>query len=256
MTLAAMQRDFRNWLVDAPVTMESWVDEEARAGLDIYHNAYRVQLVDCLRETFEMTVLWLGDDAFMAAARRHIETTPPHGWTLGVYGDGFDRTLDALYPEDLEVAELARLDWALSRAFEGEDARPVAAEMLVGVDWDNALLTFIPTMQIGQVTTNAGAIWSALSAQQQPPMPELLPASGAMLVWRQDYAPCFRTIDATEVLALALTGTGISFGGLCATFIERFGAEAGVAQAGALLGQWIGDGLITAITQEGLSSCA
>ena len=251
MSLSAMQRDFRGWLIDAPVSIAEWVDADARAGLAVYHNAYRVQLVDCLRDTFEKTLLWLGNDEFIDAARAHIESTPPHGWTLGVYGDGFAHTLAELYPNDPEVAELAWLDCALSRAFEGPDAAPVSPERLVAVDWDNAGLLFTPTMQIAVARTNAGAIWSALSAQDDPPMAAILPEPGAMLVWRQDFTPCFRTVQAIETFALEHIVAGATFGALCLALIERCGEEIGVVEAGALLGQWIGDGLITAISLYG-----
>lgn len=254
MSLVAMQRDFRGWLTDEPVAMNHWVDDAARPGLDVYHNAYRVQLVDCLRDMFEKTLLWLGDDAFTDAARAHIESTPPRGWTLGAYGDGFDQTLSTIYPDDPEVAELAWLDRALSRAFEGADAAAIAADQLAAVDWDvdwdKARLSFVPTMRTSAALTNAGAIWSALSAQDAPSAATMLPAAGAMLVWRQDFTPCFRTIEATEAYALDLVGAGATFGALCAALIERCGEDAGVTQAGALLGQWIGDGLIAAVTQE------
>ncbi len=169
---------------------------------------------------------------------------------MGVYGDGFDRTLSRLHPEDPEVAELAWLDWALSEAFEGADAAPLDPAALADVDWDNAVLTLVPTLRMGSAHTNAGAIWSALSAEIDPPAAAMLPESGAMLVWRQDFTPCFRTIEAIEHDALAQIGTGATFGALCSALIGRCGEDAGVTQAGALLGQWIGDGLITAIREE------
>lgn len=251
MSLAAMQRDFRGWLIDAPESMEQWVDSAEQAGLAVYHNAYRVQLVDCLRDTFEKTLLWLGEDAFTDAARAHIEATPPHGWTLGVYGDGFSNTLSQIYPDDPEVAELAWLDWALSRAFEGPDAAPVSPEELAAVDWDSARLMFAPTMQIAVARTNAGAIWSALAALDDPPMAALLPEPGAMLVGRQDFTPCFRTVEPTEAFALAQIIAGATFGALCLALVEQCGEQVGVGEAGALLSQWIGDGLIVAITLDG-----
>jgi hypothetical protein len=250
MSLLALQRDFRRWLIDLPVTMEYWVDEDARAGLDVYHNAYRVQLTECLRGTFEKTLLWIGEDAFIDAARIHIERTPPHGWTLGAYGDGFDRTLAELYPDDSEVTELAWLDHALGRAFESPDATPIAPEALADVDWDNARLSLTPTLQIADAHTNAGAIWSALAAEETPPAPAMLSVPGAMLIWRQEFTPCFRTVEAVERDALTLILAGISFGALCAMLIDRRGAEQGVAQAAALLGQWIGEGLILSIDPE------
>lgn len=246
MSLLEIQRDFAGWLTDQPTAMSAWVEDAASPGLAVYHNTYRVQLTECLHDMFEKTALWLGDEAFVAAARAHIESTPPHGWTLGVYGDGFDRTLARLYPDDPEVAELAWLDWALSRAFEGEDAVPVVPETLEMVDWDRAVLTLVPTLRTGPATTNAGAIWSALASEGDPPMAASLSEPATMLVWRQGFTPCFRTIEMVETEALAHALAGVSFSAMCAKLVETLGEEVGTAEAGTLLGQWIGDGLIVA----------
>lgn len=242
MSLAAMQRDFRAWLLDASSTMPVRVVHVA--GLDVYHNAYRVQLVDCLRETFEKLVLWLGEDAFVAAARTHIEQNPPHGWTLGIYGEDFDGTLKALYRDDPEVAELARLEWMLCRAFDGPDAQAASLATLGEVDWDLAVLRLVPTFQMAESQTNAGAIWSALAAHEPPPGAARLPTPGTILVWRQDFTPCFRSTDAVERDALEKIVHGMPFGQLCAHLVAQLGPDAGVERAGALLGQWLQDGLI------------
>jgi hypothetical protein len=242
MTLAAMQRDFRALLVDAPNDMQRRV--APGSGLGVYHNAYRVQLADCLRETFEKVFLWLGEDAFLVAARTHIERTPPHGWTLGIYGAGFERTLEVLYPDDPEVAELAWLDWTLCRAFDGFDAVPMSPDSLRELDWDQTQLELAPTLQLCNARTNAGAIWSALSAGNTPPAAAALPTPGAMLVWRQGLTPCFRTIETIERDALAMLLAGETFGAVCTMLVERLGQDAGIQQAGAMLGQWLHDGLI------------
>ncbi len=89
MSLLALQRDFQGFLLEASGTLSR--QSALQVGLGVYHNAYRVQLCDCLKESFERVFLWLGEDRFMVAARTHIESHPPHGWTLGIYGDGFDQ---------------------------------------------------------------------------------------------------------------------------------------------------------------------
>ena len=250
MTLAALQRDFRDWLINAPNGISQ--TPGMRAGLAIYHNGYRVRLCDSLRETFERLVLWLGEENFLAAAKSHIEGHPPRGWTLGVYGEDFPDTLAALYPDDPDIAELARLDWMLSRAFDGADA--VIQPMPDAIDWDNAILRFVPTFRVDAAHTNAGAIWSALSAGETPPAAARLPAPAMLLVWRQELTPCFRTIPADEQAALEMMQAGLRFGALCAALVEKLGLEAGVTQAGAYLGQWLADGLIADITDFPASS--
>lgn len=252
MNLLAIQRSFRAALMgDLEDIAPHFGDAASTTGLAVYHNAYRVQLVDCLRETFERLDAWLGSEAFALAALVHIAESPPHGWTLGVYGDGFDATLARLYPDDPEVAELAWFDWALSKAFAGADAKPLAADGLPAVDWDRARLDFVPTLQISEAATNVGAIWSALSAGEIPPAAEMLPARAALLVWRQDYTPSFRTIDEDERQALERMLSGATFGELCLAEVDHWGADEGVSRAGKFLGQWLHDGLVAGVRDCG-----
>lgn len=247
MTLAILQGDFRRWLIDRSQEAADRIGPAAGPGLCVYQNNYRAQLVGCLSETYERTQAWLGEEAFVAAAVTHIDDRPPSAWTLDAYPAGFADTLAALYPDDAEVAELAWLEWALSRAFTAADADPIAPDRLAAVDWDEAVIRFAPGLITRKTTTNAAAIWAALTADQMPPPVELLPEPAALLVWRQGYVPNFRTIDATEAYAIKLVEAGHSFGALCAALVATWGEEEGIAHAGALLGQWIGDGLIVGI---------
>ena len=239
MTLARLQRDFRDRLLAAEPSA-------APLGAKVYHNGYRVRLCDSLKETFERLLLWLGEEKFLAAARAHIERHPPRGWTLGVYGRDVPHPLLQPYPPRPAVALLARLDWMLCRAFDGADARAIGRPA-PGLDWENARLRFVPTLQLAPARTNADAIWSALSAGETPPPAILLPAPGTLLVWRQELVPCFRSVESDEQDALIMMQEGASFGALCAFLVQRLGPDEGVARAGALLGQWLSEGLIAEI---------
>jgi len=244
MSLLALQRDFRAWLAEESEEAAERLGDKARLGLGVYLNNYRAQLLDCLGESFERVRLWLGEERFASIGAAHIDLTPPHAWTLDAYAQGFPDTLERLFAEDPEIAELGWLDLALSEAFVGPDADPVDPATLGAVDWDNAVLRLTPTLATRRFETNAAAIWSALSAEEGPPLVERLPEPATMIVWRKDLVSCFRTAEAGEGRALDLARRGTSFGALCAVLIEELGEEQGVAAAGALLGRWIGDGLI------------
>lgn len=249
MSLLALQRDFHRHLVDAPGRIDTWVDAPA-SGLAVYHNAYRAQLIECLAETYPRTHAWLGGEAFLWAMRAHIERAPPSGWTLGAYGADFATTLKHLYADDPEVAELAELEWRLSRVFEGENAAAMPAETIAGIDWDAARIAFVPSLGAIPASTNAGAIWSALAAGDAPPAAALLPAQGMMLVWRQDFTPCFRTVEIIEHDAILKAATGTGFADLCRMLVEARGEAAGIALAGQMLGRWFADGLIHTVTTK------
>lgn len=248
MSLLSLQREFRGHLTDPSPDRPPWVDGRMASGLAVYHNAYRVQLSDCLAETFAHTNAWLGGEAFVAAARAHIEAWPPSGWTLGDYGARFADTLVSLYPDDPEVAELAHLEWLLSRAFEGADAAALPIKAMADVDWDHAHVTFVPSLRTVPVRTNAAAICSALAQDLLPPPAALLPRPGVMLVWREHFTPCFRTIETIQHEAIVLLSAGASFAALCEMLVAARGESDGIALAGAMLGQWFQDGLISAIS--------
>jgi hypothetical protein len=244
MSLLALQQNFSTWLTSESAEVAAQFDERARAGLGVYLNNYRAQLLACLSASFPVLRAWMGDAAFEGAAASHIDNIPPHAWTLDAYGLDFHETLRRLYPADPEIAELARLERDLEAAFVGPDSTPVDPAALADVDWDAAVIHFVPTLRLLPVTTNAAAIWSAVSSGETRPAAELLPEPVILAIWRQHFAPRFRAVTADEAAAICAAREGQPFGSLCANWIERHGEEQGPAVAGALLGQWISDGWI------------
>ncbi len=242
-----MQRTFLDFLLDQPTDLPVAVSGSAGPGLAVYHNAYRAQLVACLKDSYERLWAWLGDDAFKAAARHHIALHASTSWTLGDYGIGFADTVDALYPEDPEVAEIAALDWALRRAFDGPDAPRFDPARLAAIDWDDAVLHFVPTLDLLPVKTNCGAIWTAIAASDAVPTAQMLPEPAWVRVWRVDLQPHFATIERTERDAIRLAASGLSFARLCDRLAERMSVEEAVLAAGRYLTCWLQEGLITDI---------
>lgn len=253
MSLLAFQRDMRAWLICEDEAAAGRIGPDAAPGLRVHQNNYRAQLVACLETGFERTRAWIGDEAFLAAAAFHIDRMPPGGWTLDAYGHDFPSSLVLLYPADPEIGELAWIDLALDEAFVGPDASAITAADLADVDWDRAVLRMVPTIDVGDLATNADSIWSALAAGEEPPAPRRRDAPDAILVWRQGLVPRFRTIDSDEQAALIRARAGLPFAALCMTAVEALGEQAGIAQAGEWLGRWVSDGLICAIAEDGRS---
>lgn len=252
MSLLALQRDFRRWLTEeSSAAALELGGEPAAAGLAVYLNNYRSQLMSSLAETFERTRAWMGETAFDGAAATHIDRRPPSSWTLDAYGAGFLDTLASLYPDKPEVGELAALEHGLAQCYAGPDCPPLAASALGEIDWDRAVLTVVPTLRLLPERTNAAVLWRALNAGTAPPAAALLDPPGRLTLWRQDFTPSFRSLEGAEGEALERIASGLSFGELCAWVIERHGEADGTAMAGAWLGQWLRDGLIAAIGPAG-----
>jgi hypothetical protein len=248
MSLLELQRQFRAHLLDVQSPIADRLGGgSAELGLAVYHHAYRAQLVACLGDTYEKLWAWLGDDAFQAAAERYITLNPPQSWTLSDYGSAFPTLLGALYPDDPDVAELAHLDWALRRAFDGEDAHPIGAGDLAAVDWETATFRFTPTLQVFPIRTNCAAIWNALALNETPPAAVCLSEVAAIRVWRLGLAPQFFSMDACEYDSLSRLQQGGGFSELCAHLGEALGEAQAAATVGQFLGRWLQDGLLIAV---------
>ena len=257
MSLLALQSDFRAWLETGSDEASARFAPDAQPGLRVYQNNYRASLMACLEESFPRTVQWIGPDAFRTAASRYIDARAPASWSLDHYATHFPQALVKQWADDHEVGELAALELALSDAFVGPDAEAVASEDLPLVDWNNAILRWVPTARLLVVQTNVLAIWSALVAEGEPPMPCRLPKAEVVLVWRQAHVSCFRALDPLEHEIAEKTFAGMRFDEICNRLVRIYGEADGVKTVGSWLGRWVADGLLdrSGIVVPAFSEC-
>jgi hypothetical protein len=249
MNLAEIQRGFTAYIRTEEQGQLETIAPHSLRGLPVYHYAYRASLIEALRDVFERTHGWLGDDLFDYAARAHILRCTPNSWTMSDYGLGFEETLTALYNDNAEVAELAWIDWSLRTAFNGPDAPTLDMASLANVDWDAARLYLVPTLAMRPVTTNCAALWSALSDDNpEPPAAEMLDRPVMLTVWRHDLMPRFHSVSDEEHQALIMAQDGIAFGAICEVLTGDEEDGAAVAErVGAMLGRWIAEGVLVAV---------
>lgn len=245
MTLLAMQRSFRDWLVTGDDAVAAQLG--GGDGPAVYQNNYRTALVSSLAENFKRLALWLGDDAFEVAAARYIDARPPSSWTLDAYGADFTAFVGELYPDDPEVAELAAIDWTVGQVFVGPDAAALRPEALAVADWETAVIHAVPSLLIMPISTNADVIWQALATDETPPPAEPCTEYIALLVWRQGLEPVFRRAEAHERDVLAWSAAGEGFAAVCERLAATLGDEAAVTAAGTLLGRWLGEEMVAAV---------
>lgn len=254
--LQALQASFQRHLLDGSVEIASAVVAGHGAGtarrLQIYHRAYRARLTDALRDTFGHSARYLGDDWFDADALAFIEATPSTHASLNDYGAGLPVWWAARYPQDPDIAELATLDWALRRAFDGPDAPVLTLAGLAAVApeaWGRIGFVLHPTYRRLVFTHNTLALWSALDQEQAPPAAALLPVPTDLLVWRRGHQPHFRSLGVIERVALDALHAGASFATLCADLAAQYPQADIVVEAGSLLRRWVEEELLSASTE-------
>ena len=246
MSLARLQQNFRTWLETGTEQASVRFAPGAQPGLLVYQNNYRAALMACLEESFARTRDWLGAQEFKALAVGYIDAFPPNSWSLDHYASGFPSALGLALANTPEAGELAALELALAETFVGLDAEAIAPAALGTIDWESAVLRLVPTTRLLPQCTNAPAIYSSLASGQQAPAPMRLSEPQSLLIWRQQYTSCFRTLVPQEAELVRELFAGMRFTELCTRLVQVLGEAQGVKTAGAWLGRWVGDGLLLA----------
>ena len=252
--LTGLQVAFHDHLLNRSSTIWQEVVDGGHITIDhrlnIYHNAYRVRLLENLQDAYEKTWAYLGDDSFQTTASAYIEENPPTHRNLRWHGASFPAWLASQFPNDGDIAELAYLDWMLRQAFDCPDATPIQAEELSGLMpamWETVGFQLTPSLRLSPLRYNSVSIWHALDQEQVPPTAELLPETSCLLIWRKGWQPHFRTIREVEAAALKQLQQGTSFAAVCATLINQFSEVEAATVAAESLRNWLTDELIVGL---------
>ena len=256
MTLQEWQLAFERYLLAAPSSAPAALRAtllgspvlEIEQGLGIYHHAYRARLQETLRGDYVCVHQWLGDLEFERLASAYLDAHPSSHFSLRWLGARLPAFIERhLVPEQsAPLAELARLEWAFTLAFDAADGEPLTLEVMAGLpaeEWPELRLGLLPSVQWQRCQYNSLALWRALKADQPFPGSQRLGEPETCLVWRQQRVSRYRSLASAEAEALAgMVEHGWCFAELC----ERLTLQAPDAaqQAARWLKQWIGEGLV------------
>ncbi|EAQ28088.1 hypothetical protein NAP1_10853 [Erythrobacter sp. NAP1] len=257
--LADRQEAFLKAILDDRAALpEGWGNRQA-AGMAVYRGNYRSALMGALEETFERTRAYVGEGPFKQVAMHHAIKHPPAGWTIDEAGAGFDATCAELFGQNPEVAELAWLEWTMMEVGTAPDSKPVTPEAFAEAsagfgdeDWGALTLTFQPRSTVRLVDHDLEAMWRSLSGESDD-RPEIkLAAPQSCIVWREGDRPTFILAEADHAGAIQAMQSGASYGELIAVLLGENeptaeAIQAAAMRAGAMLGRWLQEGLITGI---------
>ena len=218
-------------------------------GLAIYHNAYLARLLEVLRHDFSAIHYWLGDEEFAALAQAYVQRYPSAHYSLRWLGE----RLSAFIPEHLvaeqsaPLAELARLEWAFTLAFDAPEGEPLTLNDMASLApeaWPDLQVSLTPTVQQLLCHFNTLAIWRASKDDADFPGSHALEVAQVCLVWRHQNVCQYRSLEPAEAWALAgMVTSDWCFSELCAELAVTY-AEGAPLQAVTWLKQWVQEGLI------------
>ncbi len=255
LALTGLQQAFHDHLLNMTSSIVQEVVDSGGISVDhrlnIYHNAYRVRLLENLQDAYEKTFAYLGDATFQATALAFIEAHPPQHRNLRWHGAAFPQWLNMQFPADEDIAELAMIDWQLRHAFDGPNATPIKAGELSGLsttDWESVRFQFAPTLFLTPLRFNSVAIWHTLDQEQVPPKAELLADESWLLIWRKGWQPHFRIIQKIEHSILFKMQQGMPFAEVCSALHQQLSETEALTVAAESLHTWLQDELLVGIT--------
>jgi hypothetical protein len=254
MRLVELQRNFqRHLLAGDDAILDSVVDAPPlapAARVRIYRIAYRVRLLDSLKDTYPVLFKILGDEVFENLGDAFIDAHPSVHRSIRWYGRELADFLAQRppYAEQPILAEIALFEWTLSEVFDAADAVPVGRDALQAVDpesWDRLRFEFHPSVRLLDLTWNTVAVWQAMSRDEDPPRPEASETPIPWLLWRRELTNRFRSLDEAECAALEAARAGEPFGEICAALRTWLPEEEIPLGAATLIGTWTDSGMIT-----------
>lgn len=251
--LAELQSAFQDYIIDQHKgsSFKQRIVDDKKVGatkrLSIYADAYRLRIIDALATAYPNLQRLLGDDFFDKAARSYIDTYPSHYENMRWVGDKMREHIKNVVSQHPIVAELAQFEWALSLAFDAEDAPILQIQDLAEISpetWGELHFEFNPSVQLLDLQWNVVPVWQALDAEEAPP--DSVQVNEPCLVWRQEMNSHYRVLENLEYKAIQQVMAGATFGELCEELFVTLEDEA-TQQAAQFLAAWLEAGIISKI---------
>ncbi|HED18408.1 MAG TPA: DUF2063 domain-containing protein [Gammaproteobacteria bacterium] len=163
--------------------------------LDVYRNAYYIRLQEALAHDFPVLLAYMGDVAFGREMAAYLKACPSNSPSLRQFGERLPDYL--LEHNTLQVADLARLEWAVLKAFDAADASVLTPEMLQNIPpehWQDLHFELHPSVSVLDVSAHTYEVWNAHRQQQSLPDQQnnsMVP----LLIWRSPGGPTIKTVS-------------------------------------------------------------
>ncbi|SMC29827.1 hypothetical protein SAMN02745857_04168 [Andreprevotia lacus DSM 23236] len=203
--------DFAHALNDTDHQAQA-LSDASRERIAVYRNNARLNRIDALPAAFPTVAALVGDDYFRALAREYVKTTPALSANLHDDGAGLAGFIAGFAPaRDLPyLADVARLDWAMHRAYYADDVAALDPQRLAALDGDGFMrgrLRLHPAVALVQSTD--WPIADILAMHQGGPDAALAAGGQAVLVWRSRAGVQHTRLDDVHWLAALLAGQAV-----------------------------------------------
>jgi putative DNA-binding protein len=184
-TLLETQRAMRASLVDGDdrAAAALLADDMGADRFNIYRNTFVTGVTKALRLTYPAVHRLVGAEFFEGAAAHFIAQHPPRAAWLDEYGEEFPDFLAGFQPAAslAYLADVARLEWAVSRAIHAADVGPLDLTRLAALSpEDQARVCFVPHPSVALLCADypADAIWRGVLSGDDAALAGIDPDAG------------------------------------------------------------------------------
>lgn len=188
-SLPMLQKKFYLALLDRtrrmPPGLQAAGQTQPERRFNVHRNNVFVSLTEALLTRFPVCHALVGDEFFRAMARVFIELSPPRSPVLMTYGDDFGDFIETFPPTRLVpyLADVARLEAALTQAYHAADASPLTVDELDAAPcrWEQIHVELHPSARIIMSPYPIVSIWEAHMRPDDHPMIDSSTAEDALV---------------------------------------------------------------------------
>ncbi len=258
-SLAELQTALQHYLLNEKNNVDTFTGDTSNFSreerLGIYHEAYRLRLIDALRNDFPALEMFVGENRFVNIVDEFIKAYPSTNPSLRWLGTQLSKFLreHAITGNEKAIYELAEFEWAQTTAFDAKNTTQASLDdvrTLQNTQWLGLKLEFQPALQRLHFYSNAPDIWQSLIKDKILIDPVINSEAVSWLVWRDDLQVVYRSIDQTELWCLKNFINDKNFSDACEGLCEWFEPHEVPPRAAQYLQRWLQNGLVTKIITE------
>ncbi len=253
--LAELQAAFQAAILsDDPAVLAAILEPPLEARdrlLGVYQNAYRQRLLGAIANGYPLLRALTGPERFQEIAASYIAANVSTSPDMSQYVAGLPGHLASATPWPAEplLAEMARLEETIAAVFVSADDKRLQLADLGALPieaWPD--LAFAPAAATCRLdfSTNAFAIWLALSRAEAAPDAAALAQAEHIIAYRPEWVVQLRSMQPEEAMMWDEMVSGRPFGELCQSVAEHGGENGAAGRAAAYLGGWVGAGMLAA----------
>jgi hypothetical protein len=216
----------------------------------VYQGMYLLRMVEALQNDYPAVAHFLGDDEFAELVTRYCEAHPSRSYTLNRLGERFPQFIagSRWLRRRGFLADLARLELAVTEVFDAPETPPLTAEAIAAVreeDWPNAVLEPIAALRAMSFAHPVNAYLQSVKDDDHD-HPSTARKASPVVVWRKSYEVWRLDVDERPFALLQALLKGQPFGkavARAARDLEAVGAE----PIYRWLRDWVAEGMFAGI---------